>query len=190
MEVGRRILGRIPSWRVQLQTHWCDDLRARPAVRDSWPRRRWMTQFLCRRHHHIQVDICTHHKHKHRWWSAGSTCVHRERERALWQPLSHHVVISLVEAPVSQTHQCHVTCQGQNLVSKPRPQTWGFHTWAGKPYNNIRLYTLRDMWGFFFVRACVCVCVLTLEWAVSQDAAGEGRKGRSLSLGGGVSWEG
>lgn len=117
-------------------------------------------------------------------------CTQRERERALWQPLSHHVVISLVEAPVSQTHQCHVTCQGQNLVSKPRPQTWGFHTWAGKPYNNIRLYTLRDMWGFFFVRACVCVCVLTLEWAVSQDAAGEGRKGRSLSLGGGVSWEG
>lgn len=40
------------------------------------------------------------------------------------------------------------------------------------------------------VFVCVFVCVLTLVRAVSQDAAGDGRKRKSLILGGGVSWEG
>lgn len=39
-------------------------------------------------------------------------------------------------------------------------------------------------------RKNVRVCVLTLESVVFQDAVGVGRKGRGLSLGGGVSWGG
>lgn len=67
-------------------------------------------------------------------------CTEAKRERARSDSyLGTIILISLVDAPVSQTHQCHVTCQGQNLVSKPRPQTWGFHSWAGKPYNKIKL---------------------------------------------------
>lgn len=154
-------------------THWCNDLRARPAVRDSRPHRCRMTQFLRWRDDRVQVHICTstHQKHKNTCLSAGEVShVCRGKERALWPSLRHHILISLVDAPVSQTHQCHVTCQGQNLVSKPRPQTWGFHTWAGKPYNSVSLYTLRDMWDFFFlVRACV--------WA-STDARVGGLSGR------------
>lgn len=43
-----------------------------------------------------------------------------------------------VKGPGHQTHRWHVTCQGQNLVLKPRPQTWGFHTWASKPNISIK----------------------------------------------------
>lgn len=120
---------------------------------------------------------------------------HRDEERALWQSLRHHICISLADAPVSQTHQCHVTCQGQNLVSKPRPQTWGFHTWAGKPCNNIRLYTLRDIWDFCRKRVCVCVSVYWRKSGRSlRTPRGLGRRGGAWLWGEGFlgkdRWEG
>jgi len=36
----------------------------------------------------------------------------------------------------------------------------------------------------------VHVCVLTLVWVVSQDAVGDGKKRKSLTLEEGVSWGG
>lgn len=95
--------------------------------------------------------------------------------------------IRRMEAPVSQTHRRHVTYQGQNLMLKPRPQIWGFQTWAGK-LCNIRPCII----GYsqtFAVSVGISLWVLTLVWVVSRDAVGGGRKRRSLTLGGGVSWE-
>lgn len=91
-----------------------------------------------------------------------------------------------IEAPVSPTHQRHVTCQGQNLVSKPHHQIWGCHTWAGK------LYNIRPcmVWHMKMLSVSMMLWVLTLVWVVSRDAVVDGRKRRSLILGEGVSWEG
>lgn len=54
-------------------------------------------------------------------------------------------------------------------------------------HNNIRPCMV---WHIKMLSVSMMLWVLTLVWVVSRDAVVDGRKRRSLILGGGVSWEG
>lgn len=166
------------------KSHWCDDLRARPAVCDSRPRRRRMTQLLCWCDDCVQVRVCTHQKHKNtrlKVWMCTET--KRRRSDCHWGTTSssHWSTLTSVRLTgVMWPVRGRIWCRSPALrLGAFTPEQVNHTTMLGCVHSGM-------------YRMCVSACehVLTLEWAVSRDAAGDGRRRRrSLSLGGGVSWE-